>query len=144
VIDVQKSRAKARDGRPRDAVPVITPKGIHYRCERVPYDPLCPRFGKCPLLAMFVDSPLNQAAPRYFERYSLFPYGSREWKAVYNKRVSVERMFSRLKTYRKLDAIRTRRLPKVWLHVALSVLVMNVAAVVTVGNSLADLRKCVA
>jgi len=58
--------------------------------------------------------------------------------------VSVERVFSRLKTYRKLDAIRTRRLPKVWLHVALSVLVMNATAVVNLGNSLADLRKCVA
>lgn len=63
---------------------------------------------------------------------------------LYNKRVSVERVFSRLKAYRKLDTIRTRRLPKVWLHVALSVLVVNVAALVNVGNSPADLRKCVA
>jgi hypothetical protein len=54
----------------------------------------------------------TEAAP-HFERYSPFPYGSREWKTLYNKRVSVERTFSRLKTYRKLDSIRTRRLGKV-------------------------------
>ena len=53
-------------------------------------------------------------------------------------------MFRRLKTHRKLDAIRTRRLPKVWLHVALSVLAMNAAAVVNGRIGLADLRKCVA
>ena len=40
-----------------------------------------------------------------------------------NKRVSVERAFSRLKGYRKLDSVRTRRLPKVWLHVAMGLLV---------------------
>jgi hypothetical protein len=93
---------------------------------------------------MFVDSPLNQMAAPYFERYSPFPHRSPKWQVLYNKRVSVERVFSRLKTYRKLDAIRTRRLPKVWLHVALSMLVMNAAALVNMANSLTDLRKCVA
>ena len=77
----------------------------------------------------------------YFEQHSPFPYGSREWKTLYNKRVSVERVFGRLKGYRKLDAIRTRGLPKVWLHVALSLLAMNAAAVVNVDE---DVRKCVA
>jgi hypothetical protein len=80
----------------------------------------------------------------YFERHKSFTYGSREWKAIYNKRVSVERVFSRLKTYRKLDSIRTRRLPKVWLHVALSLLVMDAAAVVNAAGGLPTLRKCVA
>jgi hypothetical protein len=74
-----------------------------------------------------------------YERYSPFAYGSREWKLLYNKRVSVERVFSRLKTYRKLDAVRTRRLPKVWLHVALSELVMSAAALSSNGG----LRQCV-
>jgi len=53
-------------------------------------------------------------------------------------------VFSRLKTYRKLDAIRVRRLPKVWLHVALSLLVMNAAAVINATAGLAAVRKCVA
>jgi hypothetical protein len=88
---------------------------------------------------------MNKAIPgRYFERHSPFPYSSGQWKAIYNKRVSVERVFSRLKTYRKLDAIRTRRLPKVWLHVALSLVVMNVAALVNSADSAANLRRCVA
>ena len=42
---------------------------------------------------------------------------------LYNKRVSMERAFSRLKGYRKLDSVKTRRMPKVWLHVAMGLLV---------------------
>jgi hypothetical protein len=79
----------------------------------------------------------------YFERFSPFPYGSPEWQVHYNKRVSVERTFSRLKTYRKLDAIRTRRMAKVWLHVALSILVMNASAVARILEGRPDqLREC--
>jgi hypothetical protein len=146
VIDVvQRTGRKARESRPCEAEPMITPDGVHYRCHRVPYDPACPRFGKCPLLPMFADGPLNQATPgRYFERHSPFPYGSCQWKAIYNKRVAVERVFSRLKGYRKLDAIRTRRLPKVWLHVAMSLVVMNVAALVNVATYPSGFRRCVA
>lgn len=142
VIDVQKGRVgQPREGRPCGAVSVVTPEGIRYQCKRVPYDPKCPRFGKCPLLPIFVDSPLNPVTNQtYYERYSPFPYGSCQWKDLYNKRASVERVFSRLKTYRKLDAIRTRRLPKVWLHVAMSFLVMSVAALT---NGQPMLRRCV-
>ena len=50
-------------------------------------------------------------------------------------------MTGRLKTYRKLNALRTRGMAKVWLHVALSILTMNAAAVVNVEG---DVRKCVA
>jgi hypothetical protein len=145
VIDVQRRQAKEREGQPCEAEPVIAPTGLHWQCNRVPYDPVCPRFGKCPLLPMFADGPLNKAIPgRYFERHSPFPYGSCQWKAIYNKRVSVERVFSRLKGYRKLDAVRTRGLPKVWLHVALGVIVMNATALVNSMGSATSLRKCVA
>jgi IS5 family transposase len=143
VIDVKARKSlRAREKRECEAMPVITPTGTRYRCERVPYDQHCSRFGKCPLLPMFVDSPMNDgtAAP-YYEQHSPFPYGSREWKLLYNKRVSVERVFSRLKTYRKLDAIRTRRLPKVWLHVAMSLLAMLGSAVASDRQSV---RRCVA
>jgi hypothetical protein len=55
----------------------------------------------------------------------------------------VERVTSRLKGYRKLDALRTRRLPKVWLHVAMSVLAMNVSALSKVrADRLSELRAC--
>ena len=144
IIDVQKPRARkaTREARPCEAMPVITPTGTHYRCQRLPYDPLCTRFGTCPLLPMYVDGPLNQAEPApYFEQQIPFPYGSSEWKALYNKRVSVERVFGRLKGYRKLNAVRTRGMSKVWLHVALSIMAMNAAAVVNVAG---DVRKCVA
>jgi hypothetical protein len=67
-----------------------------------------------------------------------------QWKVLDSKRVSVERVLSGLETCRKLDAIRTRRLPRVWLHVALSILAMVAAAVINAVNSLADLRRCVA
>ena len=114
VIDVQKRRmGRVRESRDCEARPVSTPDGIRYRCERLPYDPKCSRFGKCPLLPIFVDSPMNPLTRQtYFERFSPFPYGSPEWQVHYNKRVSVERTFSRLKTYRKLNEIRTRRMPK--------------------------------
>ena len=136
VIDVQKRRiGRAKEGeaeswRPCEAYPEITPNGVRYRCERLPYGPKCPRFGQCPLLPVFVHSPLNPATKvTYYERHSPFPYGPKEWKAIYNKRVSVERVFSRSKTYRKLDAIRTRGMPKVWLHVVMSMVVMSAVGV---------------
>lgn len=71
------------------------------------------------------------------------PTGSREWKTLYNKRVSVERAFGRLKGYRKLDALRTRRLPKVWLRVALSMLPLSGSALARVqaGNA-SGIREC--
>lgn len=112
--------------------------------KRLPYDPKCPRFGKCPLLPVFVDSPLNPLTSQtYYERFIPFPHGSSEWKAIYNKRASVERVFSRLKTYRKLDAIRVRRLAKVWLHVALSLLTMNASALANSRSDGESLRSCV-
>ena len=58
------------------------------------------------------------------------------------KRVSVERVFSRLKGYRKLNSVRTRRMPKVWLHVALSLVTMTSAALV--HGSGGSIRACVA
>jgi len=130
VIDVRKNsiRRGGRETRDCEARAKITPEGIRYRCERLPWDPFCSRFVQCPLLPAFVDSPLNDLPPPYYERHLPFTYGSKEWKAVYNRRVSVERVFSRLKGCRKLNGIRTRRLPKVRLHVALSLLALAGAA----------------
>jgi 23S rRNA U2552 (ribose-2'-O)-methylase RlmE/FtsJ len=52
-------------------------------------------------------------------------------------------VFGRLKGYRKLDALRTRRLPKVWLHVAMSVLAMNGSALAKVQNGQPnEIREC--
>jgi len=54
---------------------------------------------------------------------------------------SVERVFSRLKGYRKLNALRVRRFAKVWLHVALSVLTMLVGAVANAADG-GKIRRC--
>lgn len=144
IIDVRKyARRRPRQGRPCEAYPVQTPEGIRYRCNRVPYDSKCPRFGHCPMLPVFVDSPLNTfVAPSYYEQHIPFPYGSKEWKAIYNKRVGIERVFSRLKTYRKLDAIRVRRMSKVWLHVALSLLTMGSTALAKLAQGSTKVRAC--
>lgn len=110
------------------------------QCERRPYSWRCPVFTNCrwhPTRERV--HPLEAA--HYSERYSPFAYGSDEWKPVYNRRVSVERVFSRLPGYRKLNSIRTRRMPKVWLHVALSSLSMNAAAIVGMGSG--HVRRCV-
>lgn len=109
------------------------------QCERRPYERRCPVFWYCrwhPVLERV--NRLEEA--HYSERYSPFAYRSDEWKGVYDKRVSVERVFSRLKGYRKLNSIRTRRMPKVWLHVALSLLAMLASAVATDNGSI---RRCV-
>ena len=131
VIDVQRTHV------PKRGIPEVRPCEAHLvtdmlgnervQCERRPYSWRCPVFTNCrwhPTRERV--HPLEPA--HYSERYSPFEYRSDEWKAVYNKRVSVERVFSRLKGYRKLNSVRTRRMPKVWLHVALSLLLMNVSA----------------
>jgi len=146
VIDVQKTHA------PRKGTPSVKPCEAHpvtdmlgnerLQCERRPYEWRCPLFVSCrwhPTRER--ANPLETA--HYSERFSPFVYRSEEWRQIYNMRVSVERVFSRLKGYRKLNALRTRRMPKVWLHVALSVLVMNAGAV-SHSISGASLRTCVA
>jgi hypothetical protein len=144
VIDVKHPKAKDREGRPCEAVAErMNSKVTIMHCEREPYDSFCPEYGHCPKQQSWMLGGKMAKVQRrqYFEQYSPFPFGSEAWKKVYNKRVSVERVFSRLKGYRKLNAIRTRRMPKVWLHVALSLLVMNGAALAANGNGI---RRCVA
>lgn len=144
VIDVQKTHA------PKKGIPNVKPCEAHLvtdmlgndriQCERRPYDWRCPVFANCrwhPTRER--KNPLDEA--HYSERYSPFAHRSDDWQLVYNKRVSVERVFSRLKTYRKLNSIRTRRMPKVWLHVALSLLTMVAGAV---SQSEGSVRRCVA
>ncbi len=72
-------------------------------------------------------SPLT--AQMYYERYSPFPYGSREWKTVYNQRVAAERAFGRLKGQRRLEWLKHRGLQKVQIHAALSLLAHNAAVI---------------
>ena len=78
--------------------------------------------------------------------YRLFceiPRSTPEWQALYNKRTSVERVFSRLKETRRLERHCLRGLPKVSLHAMLSVLVLQADALAKVqADRLGELRVC--
>ena len=54
-----------------------------------------------------------------------------EWKAIYNRRGSIERLFGRLKTHRKLDTVRVRGKFKVETHAKLAVIVCQAHALAT-------------
>ena len=63
-------------------------------------------------------------------RFPLIPRRSRELQALYGKRQSVERCFSRLKQHRALDSHCRRGLRKVTLHALMGLVTMQAAAVV--------------
>ena len=56
--------------------------------------------------------------------------GWKQWRALYSKRQSVERCFSRLKQHRALDSHCRRGLRKVTLHALMGLVTMQAAAVV--------------
>ena len=60
-----------------------------------------------------------------YRRYCQVPRSTKRWARLYNMRASVERAFSRLKEFRKLDNLHVRGLPKIELHCLLAVLVMQ-------------------
>ena len=134
IIDVRRlgkgNRGRERESRPCEAYPVITPEGVRYKCDRWPWEPKCPRFHQCPLLPVYLDSDLNTPGltPTY-ERYAPFPYGSKERRAQYAKRSSVEMVNSRLKECRRLERHCFRGLAKVTAHALMSVAVMQATAV---------------
>ena len=55
---------------------------------------------------------------------------TKEWKALYSTRQSVERAFSRLKQHRALDSHCRRGLRKVRLHALMALVTLQAAAVV--------------
>jgi transposase len=59
-----------------------------------------------------------------------------EWKAIYKRRTSIERLNGRLKAHRKLDDVRVRGLMKVMLHAMLSVITCQAWALVM------EVREC--
>ncbi len=59
----------------------------------------------------------------------VLPYGSKEWKAIYGKRSSVERVNSQLKECRRLEGHCFRGLAKATTHAMLGVAVMQATAV---------------
>ena len=51
-----------------------------------------------------------------------------EWKVLYNRRSSIERLFGRLKCYRRLNNVTVRRIRKVTVHCFLSLIVVQAQA----------------
>ena len=64
--------------------------------------------------------------------------GTDEFKAIYAKRVGVERVNSRLKDKRRLDSHCLRGLAKMNLHCTMSVLAMNAMALAKVSSGRLD------
>ena len=62
-----------------------------------------------------------------------------EWKAIYNRRVAIERVNGRLKEHRRLNALRGRGKFKVRIHAFLSTIVCQAQALAT--GSLMSVRK---
>ena len=58
---------------------------------------------------------------------ALFPE-SEEWKGIYNRRTSIERIFARLKGYRRLNNITVRRNRKVTVHSFIPLIVTQAMA----------------
>jgi transposase len=74
---------------------------------------------------------------------SLF-FETEEWKAVYNRRSSIERLFGRLKGYRRLNNITVRRIRKVTVHCFVSIIVVQAQALHSaINNQESSIRQCV-
>ena len=54
-----------------------------------------------------------------------------EWRMIYNRRTSIERLNGRLKAHRRLDSLRVRGRMKVSVHVMMSNLVAQALALAT-------------
>jgi transposase len=74
---------------------------------------------------------------------ALFPE-TKEWRAIYNRRTSIERIFSRLKGHRRLNNITVRRIRKVTVHCFVSLIVVQAQALHNItNNQVSSVRQCV-
>ncbi len=71
-------------------------------------------------------------------------YETKEWQALYNRRSSIERLFDRLKCYRRLNNVTVRRRHKVTVHCFLSLIVVQAQALHSaMSNQVSSIRQCV-
>jgi transposase len=74
---------------------------------------------------------------------ALFPETD-EWKALYNRRTAIERVFGRLKCYRRLNNVTVRRRHKVTVHCFLSLIVVQAQALHSaMSDQISSVRQCV-
>ncbi len=85
--------------------------------------------------------PIIKVNPRH--KKALF-VETKEWQAIYNRRTSIERVFSRLKGHRRLNNITVRRIRKVTVHCFLSLIVVQAQALYSaINNQTSNVRQCV-
>ncbi len=112
-------------------------KGLQYQCPAKAGRAICPLAEECSIKTMWIK-PVHD--------YRRFGYrikrGTDEFSAIYRKRVSVERVNSRLKDKRRLDSHCFRGLQKLNLHCTMSVLAMNAMALAKIqSGQLLDIRS---
>jgi transposase len=72
------------------------------------------------------------------------PPETKEWATIYNRRTSIERLFARLKGYRRLNNITVRHIRKVTVHCFISLIVVQAQALHSAMNSrVSSIRQCV-
>jgi len=87
--------------------------------------------------------PIIKVNPTHKKALSLYPE-TKEWQAIYNRRTSIERLFGRLKCYRRLNNVTVRRRHKVTVHCFLSLIAVQAQALHSaVSNQVSAVRQCV-
>ena len=116
-----------------------------------------------PSLARLTESPMvvladagydSEANRRIIERHNAMPIIKRNkrrgkvqkpttsFKLFYDKRTAIERMFGRLKDFRRLNRLTLKTLPKVTVHVLCAVLTLLLRALATLLLNEPDLIRC--
>lgn len=113
-------------------------KGLQYQCPERARKATCPLPEKCSLKTVWV---------RPVQDYRRFGYRvprhTEDWDIIYTYRVGIERIFSRLKGQRRLDAHCFRGLKKIELHCTLAMLCLVVGALAKARSHQVDeLRDC--
>jgi transposase len=98
-------------------------KGLRYKCPEQEKRAFCPLPDRCQIKTAWIKPGHD------FRRFGYrIKRGTKEFDNIYSRRTAVERVNSRLKDKRRLDAHCTRGFDKINLHCTLSVLAMNAMA----------------
>ncbi len=85
--------------------------------------------------------PIIKAHPRH--KAARIPE-TREFRTIYSRRTAIERIFGRLKCYRRLNNVTVRRIQKVTVHCFLSLIVVQAQALHSAtNNQMSSVRQCV-
>lgn len=112
-------------------------KGIRYVCPYRADKVDCTKGSQCSLKMVWIR-PLWE-----YRKFCSIPRDSDEWNEIYSKRTAVERVNSKLKEHRRLNAHCHRGLSKVRLHCLMSVLSLAVTALAEANADNIDrVRAC--